>query len=386
MVRLSLAAFLFAWSLMVLLPAPRMPLFYLALAATEFGHWLALPALVLVFAGSRRWWLGLTATVFAWLAVALFLSSAFRASQLGQTLPTDFARAFSSLGYSIPDDAPPPFAWSPLWASGSVARGPVETFTFAENEGRALKLDFYRGSTRPLAPCVIVIHGGGWDGGSRGEFPGLNHALVARGYAVAAIDYRLAPRSPWPAQRGDVLAALAHLRTHAAELGIDPLQFVLLGRSAGGQIAEAVACSGPPEPAIRGCIAFYAPADLHFAFKYATANDVLDSPKLLTNYLGGTPADVRTIYDDASAILHVTQDTVPTLLLHGRRDELVWVRQSERLAARLREVGAAHLFIELPWATHAFDFKIDTPGGQIATWAVTHFLDAVTHREPVRAR
>jgi len=65
-------------------------------------------------------------------------------------------------------------------------------------------------------------------------------------------------------------------------------------------------------------------------------------------------------------------------LLHGSIDTLVWRRHSERLAARLSEAERPHVLVELPWATHAFEFNLAGPGGQLTTFAVRWFLHAVT--------
>jgi hypothetical protein len=62
-----------------------------------------------------------------------------------------------------------------------------------------------------------------------------------------------------------------------------------MGRSAGGQIAETVAVTGT-QPGVIGCIALYAPADMNFAYQYANKKDILNSDKLLRQYLGGTPS------------------------------------------------------------------------------------------------
>src|SRR3712207_6201694 len=94
---------------------------------------------------------------------------------------------------------------------------------------KSLLLDFYRAGGRSPAPCVVAIHGGSWVGGNRlddGTKRQLNDYLARRGYAVASIDYRLAPEWIWPAQREDLLAAVAFLRARAAELGSDPTRFV----------------------------------------------------------------------------------------------------------------------------------------------------------------
>ncbi|MEY5009734.1 MAG: hypothetical protein RLZZ253_873, partial [Verrucomicrobiota bacterium] len=131
---------------------------------------------------------------------------------------------------------------------------------------------------------------------------------------------------------------------------------------------------GLGHPAIRGVIAFYAPADLFFARQFARSDDVLNSLKLLRDYLGGDPEQVPEAYRSSSAIGLATPKSPPTLLLHGTRDELVWVLQSRRLHAHLQKIGAQSHFLELPWATHAFDFNPHGPGGQISTWAVEGFL------------
>lgn len=376
LLRLVLAAGLFGWSLMVIVPAPRLPLFYLALGATEFGHWFAGASLLVALAETRRFGRSRPALVMGLAAALLFVSSAVRASWLARGLPGEYARAYASLGAGPMRGDDVPFAWGRLWVGGGGRLERPETLEYAIHEGQGLRMDFYRAAAATPAPCVVVIHGGGWDSGERGEFPEFNRHLALRGYAVAAVDYRLAPAHPWPAQGEDVGAALAYLQEHAGALGIDSERLVLMGRSAGGQIALAVAYGGK-FPSIRGCIAFYAPADLNFAYAYADPGDILNSLGLLKGYLGGTPSEAGANYDDASPILRVGARTVPTLLLHGRRDELVWCRQSERLAARLRGAGVPHLFITLPWATHAFDYNIQGPGGQIAAWSVGQFIEAV---------
>jgi acetyl esterase/lipase len=151
------------------------------------------------------------------------------------------------------------------------------------------------------APCVLVIHTGEWNNGTPRKFIEFNWRLARRGFAVTAIENRLAPRWRWPAHRNDLLDAMHFLKTNAPPLGLDPQRFVLLGCSAGGQIAQAVA-SGAPEPHSRGVIAFYAPANMNFAFRYACSDDVLNSLKLLKDYLGGMPNERPAEYHTASGI------------------------------------------------------------------------------------
>ena len=372
-----LALSLAAWSLLALFPAPHVLLWLLAIGATEFGHWLALgciPLAVILLKNPARF--ARAGSLFAGIAAALFLSpslrAAFCARQIHAAHPELAAYASTA-----------PFHFQQLWKPAGVPGPPPQPLSFAPPGSAGLRLLFTRGSLPKPAPCLLILHTGGWNSGSANEFQPLSRHLALRGYASAALEYRLAPDARWPAQRDDVVAALQHLQTHAAELGIDPARFVLLGRSAGGQIAEACAY-GLQNPAIRGVIAFYAPADLHFARRYARSDDVLNSLKLLRDYLGGDPADVPEAYNSSSAIGLATATSPPTLLLHGSRDELVWVLQSRRLHHRLQEIGARSHFLELPWATHAFDFNPNGPGGQISTWAVESFLASIlpTHTPP----
>jgi acetyl esterase/lipase len=346
----------------------------LALLAGDFGHWLVLGpiliALLAVFSlGGHGVFRG-AIVVLCLIDAALLLKPSMQARQIAVGLPAALEQAFGPVHHAL---EAPPFSVAGFFhaAPRSVL---IETRKFSDE----LELDFYRsafGGGR--VPCVLVVHGGGWDSGDRTQLDGFNHWLAREGYAVAAIDYRLAPQAVWPAQRDDVRAAIAWLKGHAAELGIDATRLILLGRSAGGQIASAVAYT-ENDPAIRGLVALYSPHDMFFAYKYARDDDVLKSPQLLRAFLGGAPDAAAAAYDSASAYLHTHAGVPPTLLIHGAIDTLVWYKQSERLDAKLTEAGVPHVFVALPWATHAFDYNLSGPGGQLTAYALRHFLSVVT--------
>ena len=373
--RVVLAVFLLCFASLAFLPAPHVFIWRLKLVATEFGHWMVIAPLT-VIAGSRlRSRLDIITTVIAGLAAAAFVSSSVRAACYASTaaiaMDAEFPGSFGGNGI--------PFSIRHLWSFNRPAAAGARSFDFAMHDNVPLKLDFFPAKDRRPAPCVVVIPGGGWDTCDRGGFAEMSRHLAQRGYAVASMDYRLAPRWKWPAQKEDVLAAIAYLRVRSDELGIDSERFVLMGRSAGAQIAGAVAAPGD-HPEIVGCIMFYGPADMHFAAKYADPSDILDSDKLLRQFLGGTPVQFASNYDSASATTLANSRTPPTLLLHGETDELVWVRQSQRYAERLRGLHVRHAFLRIPWATHAFDYIHHGPGGQLAEWSVDRFLDSVTPR------
>ena len=358
-------------ALLTILKSPDWSEWKLALAAGEFGHWLILlPILITVLSWAFRGPSTLVpaaTTVLCVAAIGLLMRPSLEARKLSAKLPALLTRQFGPV-----DLTRAPFSVGNLFAR-TPTNGPVGTLHYSGE----LALDYYPAVGRKNAPCVILVHGGGWDGGARTELAHFNHWLARQGYAVAAIDYRLAPKTIWPAQRQDVLSAIAFLKANAARLSLDPTRLVLLGRSAGGNIAQAVGYTAH-DPAIRGVIALYSPADLHFAWRYAREDDVLKSPMLLKQFLGGPPETAEAAYNSASGYLHVTKTTPPTLLIHGEIDTLVWHRQSERLAARLAEHQVPHVFVSLPWATHAFEYNLTGPGGQLATYALAGFLHAVT--------
>ncbi len=365
-----LAVVLAASSLLTVLAAPNYRWAWkLAILVGEFGHWLVLLPLGLA------WFAGFQIDG-AWRAVTLSLCAL---AVVGLLRP---AVGAWWIGRELGDGA---FSWARLYVHATPPVVAARTEVFARPEGVDLKLDFYparpatgKAASRPPA-CIVVIHGGGWDGGDRTQLAGWNARFAAQGCAVAAISYRLAPQFIWPAQGDDVRAAIAWLKAHATQLNFDPTRLVLLGRSAGGQLATAVGY-GARDPAIRGVIALYGPHDMPFAWSVSRENDALNSVKLMRQYFGGppdTPAQ-RACYESASGQLLARPDSPPTLLIHGTLDTLAWYRHSERLAARLQELGVPHEHLRLPWATHGFDFNADGPGGQLADFALTRFLTTVT--------
>jgi acetyl esterase/lipase len=377
-----LASLLAVMSLLTFMFAPSwMWAWKLTILVGEFGHWLVvLPLAVAGLAaneapgGARNLTLLLCAV-----SVVALLRPVFSARRLAARLPAELDAAFGG-----PRAGGAAWSWARLYRVGMARSNGIITETFARPEGQELKLDFYPAAPSPGAgagaPCIVVIHGGGWDGGDRKQLAGWNGRWAARGYAVAAISYRLAPRWQWPAQSDDVRSALAWLKAQAPRLGLDPTRLVLLGRSAGGQIATAVGY-GLRDPAIRGVVALYAPHDMPFVWSVSREGDALNSAKLMRQYMGGPPEDVnRERYHTASGQLLAEAGSPPTLLAHGTKDTLSWERHSARLTARLAELSVGHFYLQLPWGTHGFDFNPDGPGGQLASSSIERFLDAVMRR------
>jgi acetyl esterase/lipase len=377
--RLVLAVLLFLLSLMVVVPATDIALWYVVILVTELGHWFSLASMGLFyweFLSPRRSFHYVTLLLCV-ISTGLFLKPIVQATLIARKLPGELAAAFGP-----PDAAaslPVPIRWTKLFGLTPLPTAREQDLTFTTSDGSALPLVVYSDGAPGPQPCIVIIHGGGWNSGEPRQLAWWSRMLAARGYRVASIGYRLAPKFHWPAPREDADAALAYLKSHAAELGIDATRFVILGRSAGGQIALDVAYRGH-DPAIRGCIASYPPTDMNFSYWTGGEHDILGSRPLIRNFMGGPPASDPALYHDASPLDFVGPDTPPTLLIHGGRDEIVWVRHSERLRARLVEAGRPEFLLELPWATHGFDFVGRGPGAQLELYAMAWFLNSVFRR------
>jgi acetyl esterase/lipase len=376
--RFAFGLILFLFSLLCVFRAPSYDLWISALVVTENGHWLWLLSLLSFLPGWRRDRLSRSGAVLSLTGALLFLTPVFRALPVAKKLPSELSAAF---GDSAPRSAPDaPFRVHPLSFTSFITgiRSPSireDSFVYSRSCG-GLALQLYRPKTSvsPL-PLVVVVHGGSWRSGHRLELPELSRYLAARGYAVASIDYALAPGTNFPGPVEDVRDALAYLRRNAAELGVSTGPAVLLGRSAGGQIALAAAHADEPIPGVAGVVVFYGPNDLHLA--WAEPGDILDSRYLLGLYLGGSPAQFPERYDAASPLLRAGKRTPPVLMIHGGRDELVWPVHQLRLSAKLKDAGVPHHHLALPWATHGCDYFPSGPCGQLSTYAVERFLAAV---------
>jgi acetyl esterase/lipase len=262
---------------------------------------------------------------------------------------------------------------------------------YAEPDGERLRLDIYRNRERPSrpAPAVIQVHGGAWLSGSRHEqgIPLLNH-LASLGWTGFNIDYRLSPKATWPDHIVDVKSAIAWVRAHAGELGIDPELIAITGGSAGGHLT-ALAGLTENDPALQpnfedadtsvlAAVPFYGVYDL-------TDTDSAYYPHLREwtfeqVVIKRALADAEDLYREASPRWRVHQDAPPFMVLHGERDTLVPVADAREFVAELRRLSRSEVrYVELPGAEHAFDLWPSVRTARVAD-AIGRFLTAIVER------
>lgn len=376
MLRLIIAVVLFALSLLTVFKAPTNFLWRVAVAVTEFPYLpivITLACLILFFKASVMRVPTLIITLaalllFSWPVVGAYIKSNELKDKFASVFP------YKDRNGQMQD----PFAFKKMF-TGINAEEVIPEVLVYKQVRKDLEIDYYRAATKDKLPCVIVIHGGSWKEGDSKQLPELNSYLCKQGYHVAAINYRLAPLYRFPAPIEDTKDALAYLTKHAEELNIDTTNFVLLGRSAGGQIALLSAYTFN-DKRIKGVISYYAPADMAWGATIKTNKWVLDVDAVFTDYLGGLINEIPDVYEKATARNFVTENSPPTLLIHGPTDALVSYHHSERLEMELQNKKVPYYFLSLPWATHGCDYNFNGPSAQLSTYAVERFINSVTSK------
>lgn len=257
---------------------------------------------------------------------------------------------------------------------------------------RPLTLDIYLPPTslrRPRAgfPLVVQIHGGGWMIGDKRvsrpfvDWPSVLASLAARGYVVAAIDYRLSREATFPVQAQDVKASIRWLRLNASKYGINARRILTWGESAGGHLAAlaAVSCgaralaprdaknifgitsdvtSNKVSECVQGGIAWYGAFDMvtlqaQARDAHALSRDDRDAPEW--RLLGCFASECGTSrLAAASPITYVDRKDPPMLLIVGSADTTVPTQQTLDMAARLATMSVKHELIVLPGVNHEF--------------------------------
>ncbi|MBF2028163.1 MAG: alpha/beta hydrolase [Oscillatoriales cyanobacterium C42_A2020_001] len=244
---------------------------------------------------------------------------------------------------------------------------------FAAPDGIPLSLDVYRPAQVGTYPGVVMIHGGAWRSGSPKDNAEFNRYLAAQGYTVIAISYRLAPQHPFPAQLEDVQAAIAFIQQHATQYELDLNRMVIMGRSAGGHLAKLVAYQPNAYP-FKAVVSYYGPIDLTKGYYDLPVPDPINVRAVLEAFLAGTPDTVPAQYQQASPASFLRRNLPPTLLIYAGRDHIMKATFGRQLADQLRSLGNTAVYIEIPWAEHAFDAIFNGVSNQLALYHTERFL------------
>jgi acetyl esterase/lipase len=371
---------------LIVLPAPGKTLALAAIVASERSAFIVAAAVValgiaLVLRGVESPFLASVIALLSVSAIALGLIPLVQARQVAQArgLPLDFKRYVHA---QLDNEGP---------------GHPDRTVPYATVDGgRVLSLDVYLPTPRPATPSrpLLVVHGGFWAAGQRGEASLASRALADRGLTVFDVEYRIAPQPNWQTALGDVKCAIGWVKQHATtdDWNVDPKKVALLGRSAGAHLALMAAYTAraddlpsscpiktapgnlPLDTSVEAVIALYGQTDLAWAYAHPANLRAADSPEKLRAFLGDAPEREPERYRAMSPTERVTATAPRTLLVQGGRDQFVAPEQMERLVARLAALGVPHERLFIPYAQHAFDYVPGSFSSQILEATLNRFL------------
>lgn len=254
--------------------------------------------------------------------------------------------------------------------------------TAISGPGGLIPLRIYRPAADSNGPVLVYLHGGGLVMGSNHSFEPLARELAAAAAAtVIAVEYRLAPESPPPAQFDDAYAATEWVSRNADELGVDTGRLAVAGDSAGGSLAAAVSLAARDRggPAIFTQVLMYPGLDRDMTAPSITAlaeapmltRDDIDYMHALADGDGGLPHDPYLVPAYAADLSGLPQAIVVTA---GCDPILDW---GERYAARLCDAGVQTTTTRYPGMYHGFLMRSDaTARGRLAIAEIGALLRA----------
>jgi acetyl esterase/lipase len=256
----------------------------------------------------------------------------------------------------------------------------TEDVIYGRKFGTALTMDVFRPRDANGAAVIWVVSGG-FRSAKAAINPALAKPFLARGYTVFAVVHGSQPRYQIPEIIEDMNRSVRFIRYHAKEYGIDPHRIGVTGASAGGHLSLILGTAGDkgdpsaPDPVdressrVQAVACFFPPTDfLNYGgpgkeFIHATDHKPpfrasfdyreLDKSKMIWERI--TDEDrLRRIARDISPIYHISPDDPPTLILHGDKDALVPLQQSETFVARLKEAGVEAKLVVKPGGGHGW--------------------------------
>ena len=202
-------------------------------------------------------------------------------------------------------------------------------------------------------PGVIVIHGGGWTGGTKeGHSQETCLRYVEKGFVCADVEYRLAKAAVAPAAVSDVLDAAHWFEENAKKYDVDTKRIVVTGTSAGGHLSLMVGMTPKsaklgPTPRIAAVVNFYGITDV---------GDQLGGPNMREYAITWVPEQTGRLElaRRVSPMTYVRKGLPPILTIHGDADETVPYEHGVKLTKALRDAGDDAELVSIPQGKHGF--------------------------------
>lgn len=229
---------------------------------------------------------------------------------------------------------------------------------YSHSSGRDLHLDAFINKSSKKLPAVIMIHGGGWKSGSKEMQHPLAQKIAEAGYQTFTVEYRLSDEAQYPASVDDVLEAIHFIKNNAKKFKINDSKIAVLGASSGAQMASLIGVKFPNEVSavvnIDGLLAFH--------HKDSTEG------KYASLWLGGSYDEKPAVWEEASALSHVSKKTPPFLFINsqfkrfgaGREDFIAKLDKFGIYSQSEKIENSPHAFwLFEPWFTPTSKFIIE---------------------------
>jgi len=259
----------------------------------------------------------------------------------------------------------------------------VADLTYCTVDGVALKMDlYYPDGSQADSQVLVYAHGGSFTGGDKRKGSGAIDipAMTSRGYAVAAINYRLMPDHPFPAAGQDAKCAIRFLRAHAGEYGLRTEKIGMWGGSAGGHLAAMVGLTADEadfdvgqyleqSSSVDAVVEMFGPTDLSMPMGFLQ--------RLLLRRAFGTDNPQAESLHQASPVNYVRPDAPPFLIIHGEQDSAVPPEQAQALYQKLVAAGNTVDLMIVKNANHNFKPTggVIQPSRQEISAAMADFFD-----------
>lgn len=225
-------------------------------------------------------------------------------------------------------------------------------------DGVELRLHVFTPPNHDVAkatPAIVFFFGGGWTGGTIGQFVLQSKHFASRGMVAVVADYRVFSRHKTSAFEAiaDGKSAIRWLRAHATELGIDPNRIAAGGGSSGGHVALSAAVLDRFDEANEDRRVSSRPNAL------VLFNPAVDTSPEFGARTGGRAGErVKALFGDrgrdGSPFHHLRPDLPPMLILHGKSDTTIPYADVERFCTEANKLGNRCQLIGYEGATHGF--------------------------------
>jgi alpha-L-fucosidase 2 len=244
-----------------------------------------------------------------------------------------------------------PIVFALLAACAAAAGLMQQNVEYARPGGVPQLLDLYVPDGDGPFPAAILVHGGGYDEGSKStNVRPLFAPLADAGYAWFSIDYRLAPKFKFADTKDDVTASILWLKANAKKYRVDPSRIVLIGESAGGWLVNYAGTHETPATRVAAVVDSYGPVDYG-----AVAIERRDHPERFNmasinrhaangggiHFFGVDKLDdagLKKLWSVAP-LAAVHKGMPPFLAIHGDKDDQVPYSQSPIFCDAMHKVG-----------------------------------------------